>query len=99
MNAAWLYVMHRTETTGRFQAGAGWVHAYGNTDSRNRFVFAEGGDRFTIYGVSVPRDAAYLNLGFAVNLTRQLNAAIAYDGFLGKKTQRHGGRLSLEYTF
>ncbi len=81
------------------QAGAGWLHTYGTKESRNHYRFTSGGDGFTIHGVSVPRNAAKLQLGVDINLTSRADLYVGYDGYLGSGTGNHAGRVALQLNF
>ncbi len=81
------------------KAGAGWVHSYGSKENKTQFRFAEGGDRFTINGVTVTRDAAHLNLGVNVAINERALVGVSYDGYFGSRTRNHGGRIFAQYSF
>ncbi len=81
------------------QAGAGWLHTYGTKESRNHYRFTSGGGGFAIHGVSVPRNAAKLQLGVDINLTSRADLYVGYDGYLGSGTGNHAGRVALQLNF
>lgn len=81
------------------EGGAGWQHAYGKRDTKSRFAFRDGGGRFVVHGVAVPRNAAYLNAGVHVRLSDRASLRAGYDGVVGGKIESHAGNVSVQLTF
>ncbi|MCC8108417.1 MAG: autotransporter domain-containing protein, partial [Planctomycetes bacterium] len=81
------------------RAGAGWIHTYGQKDARSAFRFIDGGDAFSINGVTVPRNAVKVQLGLDINLTSRADLYVGYDGYLGSGTGNHAGRVALQVNF
>lgn len=81
------------------RAGAGWQHLYGKVHTTNRFNFIDSGTEFSITGISVPRDALYMNAGVNFNVTPRFEIGVGYTGLVGKRVNSHGGNLLLQYSF
>lgn len=61
----------------------GWRHAFGDTTPAAALRFASGGDAFSVAGVPVGRDAAIVEAGFDLALTRASALNVAYGAQLG----------------
>ncbi|HWK94081.1 MAG TPA: autotransporter domain-containing protein [Pseudolabrys sp.] len=57
----------------------GWRHAFGATTPMNTFSFA-GSSSFAISGVPIARDAAVIEAGFDVSLSRAAQFGVTYGG-------------------
>ena len=76
----------------------GWRHAEGDIRARSSFAF-DGGERFTVAGVPVARDAALVEIGAQVMLTRNAALGLNYSGQFGAGNRDHSGRVSLRWRF
>jgi outer membrane autotransporter protein len=72
----------------------GWRHAEGDIRARSSFAF-DGGERFTVAGVPVARDAALVEAGARVRLSRNAALGLDYSGQFGEGNRDHSGRISL----
>ncbi|MCC8115716.1 MAG: autotransporter domain-containing protein, partial [Planctomycetes bacterium] len=72
---------------------------YGQQDALSAFRFIDGGDAFSINGVTVPRNAVKVQLGLDINLTSRADLYVGYDGYLGSGTGNHAGRVALQVNF
>ncbi|MCC8180291.1 MAG: autotransporter domain-containing protein [Planctomycetes bacterium] len=80
-------------------ASAAWIHSYGSKNNSTNFAFSQGGDTFTIDGVTVTRDAAHLTAGVGANVTEKLTLGLTYEGIVSNRFQNHGGRIFAQYCF
>jgi outer membrane autotransporter protein len=76
---------------------AGWRHAFGDTPTA-KHNFANG-DRFTVTGVPVAKDALVLDVGASVNLTANATLGVSYNGQFGSGFTDQGLRASLNVEF
>ncbi len=78
---------------------AGWRHAYGNVNPQARLVY-DGGKRYSVQGAPIARDAALMELGATLNLSRNATLTLGYAGQFGNSRQRdHAGELKLNWLF
>ncbi|HVX75488.1 MAG TPA: autotransporter domain-containing protein [Bradyrhizobium sp.] len=68
--------------TGNLSGTLGWQHAFGNVTPSISQAFASS-DAFTVTGVPIARDAALIQTGFDIFLTREATLGLAYTGQLG----------------
>jgi uncharacterized protein with beta-barrel porin domain len=66
---------------------AAWQHAFGTTNHAAALAFESNGAPFVTAGVPLARDAALLEAGFDLNLTRQLALQVVYFGQLASRIQ------------
>ena len=78
---------------------AGWRHAYGADAPKTDMRFREGGDAFTVKGVTLNRDEALVGLGLELRLTDNVRLTLGYEGALGSRAQSHGGAATLMVTW
>jgi len=66
---------------------AAWQHAFGTTNPAAALAFESNGAPFVTAGVPLARDAALVEAGFDLNLTRQLALQVVYFGQLVSRIQ------------
>jgi outer membrane autotransporter protein len=77
----------------------GWRHAFGDTTPLSRLAFA-GGDSFAIAGVPIGEDAAVIEAGLDLAITREASLGISYSGQIADGgTQDHGFNATFSLRF
>ncbi|HLU77695.1 MAG TPA: autotransporter outer membrane beta-barrel domain-containing protein, partial [Burkholderiales bacterium] len=79
-------------------ATLGWRHAEGDVTPTSRFAF-QGGESFTVAGAPIARDAALVEVGASMMLSRNASLGISYAGQYGEGNRDHTGRISLRWRF
>ena len=82
----------------KISAAAGWEHLYGDKEPEAELAFT-GGERFTVQGAPLNRDALTLDLAAEVGLGQQVGLQFGYEGWLGEKSRSHGGYVQLKFEF
>ncbi|HTJ99404.1 MAG TPA: autotransporter domain-containing protein [Bordetella sp.] len=83
---------------GRLHTSVGWRHAYGNVEPGTTLAF-DGSQSFTIYGAPIARDAAVLELGVDMAVSRHTTVGVSYNGEFGAGNQLNAGMLDVKYRF
>ncbi|MFS8049625.1 autotransporter domain-containing protein [Rhizobium sp. BR 314] len=76
----------------------GWRHAFGDTTPISRQAFA-GSDTFTVAGVPIAQDAALIEAGLDVNLTKAATLGVAYQGQFGDGAMQNGFKADFSVKF
>jgi outer membrane autotransporter protein len=71
----------------RVHGSLGWRHAFGASALSSSFSFA-GGSSFNISGVPIARDAAVIEAGLSVDISRNTSLGVAYSGQIGSGSTR-----------
>lgn len=82
----------------RVRGSLGWQHAFGDVIPTASLNFA-GGSTFSIAGTPIVRDAAVVEAGFALDLSRNASLAVSYNGQIGSGVQDHGVNAALSVSF
>ena len=82
-----------------FRAAAGWRHAFGESMPITAMRYQAGGNGFAIAGLPVTRDAAIVEAGFDVALSRQARIGISYNGQIGSGLADHAAKASVSFNF
>lgn len=90
------YVFHGWKTI--VHATLGWRHAAGDTRPLSSFAFP-GGSAFTIAGVPIARDAASVDAGVDVALSRAVTLSIGYSGHYAHHATDYGAQAKLMVAF
>jgi outer membrane autotransporter protein len=90
------YTLYGCKTTMR--ATLGWRHAFGDTTPLSTFAFA-GGNAFTIAGVPIARDAASVDAGIDVALSRAATLGVSYSGQFARRSTDYGVQAKLTLAF
>lgn len=76
----------------------GWRHAYGDVTPVSVQAFA-GGDAFSVAGVPIAKDAAVINGGIDMAVSRNAVLGISYDGRLAGSAQEHAFKANFNVRF
>lgn len=77
----------------------GWRHAFGDVDPASTMSFVQGGESFTTNGVPIARDAALVELGVNMAVSKRTTVGVIYGGQFGEGNQQHSGTLDVRYRF
>lgn len=77
----------------------GWRHAFGDVDPASTMSFVQGGQSFTTNGVPIARDAALVELGVNMAVSKRTTVGVIYGGQFGEGNQQHSGTLDVRYRF
>ena len=77
----------------------GWRHAFGDVDPASTMSFVQGGESFTTNGVPIARDAAVVELGVNMAVSKRTTVGVIYGGQFGEGNQQHSGTLDVRYRF
>lgn len=80
------------------RAGLGWRHAFGDVEPSLTVGFA-GGERFTVHGVPIARDALLVEAGLDVAVSASANFGLTYTGRVADSARYHGARATLAVKF
>jgi outer membrane autotransporter protein len=78
---------------------ASWQHALGSVASEVALAFQSTAAPFSIAGAPLSRDAALIESGFDLLLSRQARIGVVYSAQLGHQTQRHSVQGQLNWQF
>ncbi len=78
---------------------AAWQHAVGNVTPAAALAFAGNGAPFVTAGVPLARDAALVEAGVDLNLSRQLALQLVYFGQLASRVQDNSVMGNLRWRF
>lgn len=87
------------DMTASLNGSAAWQHAMGDVDSTTDMRFASGGNRFSVSGTPIDRDAALVEAGFSLNRGSDLSVNVAYQGNFSENTRDHGFKAGLKVQF
>ncbi|MBJ6133127.1 autotransporter outer membrane beta-barrel domain-containing protein [Ochrobactrum sp. Q0168] len=87
-----------TATTANVTAGIGYRKASNGINGNARHSF-DGGEAFSITGAPIAKDAAILEAGLEIPVSRQSNFNVNYQAQLGAKSTQHtlGAKFSLNF--
>ena len=95
----------RTQTTfgsgatqGRVHGALGWRHAFGDVTPRTTMSF-EGSVSFTAAGVPIARDAAVLELGAEVAVSKRTTVGVGYNGQFGSGNRQNAATMDVRFRF
>ncbi|MGB3287927.1 MAG: autotransporter domain-containing protein [Burkholderiaceae bacterium] len=84
----------------RLSAGLGWRHASGDVDATRKMSFVQGsGTTFTIAGAPIAKNAAVVDLGAELNVSKNAAMGLAYNGQFGQGNTDNTGSLYLKVRF
>lgn len=84
---------------GQLHGTLGWRHAFGDVDPASTMSFVQGGQSFTTNGVPIARDAAVVELGVNMAVSKRTTVGVIYGGQFGEGNQQHSGTLDVRYRF
>jgi outer membrane autotransporter protein len=80
-------------------AALGWRHAFGDTTPQARVAFAGGGEAFTVSGVPIAKNAAAIELGLQMAVSKDATLGLSYSGQFGSGIRDNGVKLGLNVRF
>ncbi|MDR2366565.1 MAG: autotransporter-associated beta strand repeat-containing protein [Deltaproteobacteria bacterium] len=80
-------------------ASLGWSHQFENSDQKKYLAFTEGGNRFSVNGVSFSRDELEVGLRGNVKVNDNWKLGLQYNGDFGNNGQNHSGSLVVTSTW
>ena len=83
---------------GTLRGSVGWRHAFDDVTPRATMAF-DGSQTFTVAGAPIARDAALLELGADVAMTRSATLGVSYSGQYGDGSREHAGSIDLRWRF
>lgn len=87
-----------TASPARVYASFGWQHAFGDTDPESRQAF-DGGERFTVHGTSMVRNAAVVEAGVSMGLSENAKLSLGYSGQFGGGNWAQTGQMRVSVRF
>ncbi|WP_158219272.1 MULTISPECIES: autotransporter outer membrane beta-barrel domain-containing protein [unclassified Achromobacter] len=85
-------------TAGRLRGTVGWRHAYGDVNPETTMSF-DGSQAFTVAGAPLARDAAVVELGVDMAMSKFATIGLAYAGQFGSGNQQNTGSVNLSWRF
>ncbi|MDZ5699001.1 autotransporter domain-containing protein [Chelativorans sp. M5D2P16] len=86
------------ETQARAHGLVGWRHAFGDTTPQFSHSFA-GGDRFSVAGAPIAKDAAVLQAGIDFDLSPDATLGVSYSGQFADNVSDHGFKADFKVRF
>lgn len=83
---------------GRVHAMAGWRHAFGDLDPSTTMAFGDSVP-FTVAGAPIAQDAAVMELGVDMRLTKSTSVGVAYNGQFGGGYRQNAGSINVAWRF
>lgn len=84
--------------TANLKGMLGWRHAFGDVTPEATQIFA-GSNPFTVEGVAIARDAALVEAGFDVSITKAATFGVSYIGQFGGGATQNGFNATLSAKF
>ena len=75
-----------------------WRHAFGDVDPRSTRAF-HGGKAFTVAGTPTAQNAAIVEVGADVAVSRNLSLGLSYEGQYGSGNRDRTGNISMRWRF
>ncbi|WP_084084388.1 autotransporter domain-containing protein [Cupriavidus sp. USMAA2-4] len=83
---------------GSVTASLGWRHALGSVTPESTLAF-RGSETFTVTGTPIARNAALIEVGGEVAISRNATLSLGYAGQHAGNNREHRGRLNLRWGF
>ncbi|TAI60935.1 autotransporter domain-containing protein [Bradyrhizobium sp. Leo170] len=84
--------------SGNLHGTLGWQHAFGDVTPWTTHAFVSS-DAFTVTGVPIARDAALIQTGLDIPLSKDATLGFSYTGRLGAHTEENGLSARFRLTF
>ncbi|MFP3743445.1 autotransporter domain-containing protein [Achromobacter sp. SIMBA_011] len=84
---------------GAVRGTLGWRHAFGDRNPLSTMSFVQGGDAFSVTGAPVARDAAVVELGVGIDVSKRTTVSALYGGQFGDGNRQNTGSLEVRYRF
>jgi len=88
-----------TRVQGQLIGTLGWRHAFGDVDPASTMSFVQGGESFTSRGAPIARNAALVELGVNMAVSKRTKVGVIYGGQFGDGSHQHSGALDVRYRF
>ncbi|WP_176456934.1 autotransporter domain-containing protein [Bordetella genomosp. 5] len=85
-------------TEGTLRGSLGWRHAFGDVTPQTTMAF-DGSQAFTVAGAPIARDAAIVEFGADVAVSRAATIGVSYSGQYGNGSREHAGSLNLRWRY
>ncbi|QVQ26092.1 autotransporter outer membrane beta-barrel domain-containing protein [Achromobacter deleyi] len=86
------------ETAGRLRGMLGWRHAYGDVNPEAKMSF-DGSQPFTVAGTPLARDAAVMEVGVDLAMSKNATLGLAYSGQFGDGNRQNTGTVNVSWRF
>ncbi|WP_353148189.1 autotransporter domain-containing protein [Pollutimonas bauzanensis] len=86
------------QSAGKLRATLGWRHAFGEVMPQSTMAF-DGGQAFTVAGASIARNAALVELGADLAISRNATVGLNYSGQYGGGNREHGGSFNVRWRY
>jgi len=86
------------ETAARLRGMLGWRHAYGDVNPEATMSF-DGSQPFTVAGNPLARDAAVMELGVDLAMSKNATLGLAYSGQFGDGNRQNTGTVNVSWRF
>lgn len=86
------------QSEGKLRATLGWRHAFGEVTPQSTMAF-DGGQAFTVAGASIARNAALVELGADLLISRNVTVGLNDSGQYGGGNREHGGSLNVRWRY
>jgi outer membrane autotransporter protein len=83
---------------GRVHAMAGWRHAFGDLDPSTTMVMGDSVP-FTVAGAPIAQDAAVMEIGVDMRVTKATTVGVAYTGQFGGGNRQNAGSVNVAWRF
>lgn len=84
---------------GHVHGTLGWRHAFGDLNPASTLSFVQGSDSFTATGAPIARDAAVIELGVGMEVSKRTTVGLVYGGQFGAGNRQNSGTLDVRYRF
>ncbi|QVQ28429.1 autotransporter domain-containing protein [Achromobacter deleyi] len=84
---------------GHVHGTLGWRHAFGDLNPASTLSFVQGSDSFTATGTPIARDAAVIELGVGMEVSKRTTVGLIYGGQFGQGNRQNSGTLDVRYRF
>lgn len=84
---------------GHVHGTLGWRHAFGDLNPASTLSFVQGSDSFTATGAPIARDAAVIELGVGMEVSKRTTVGLIYGGQFGAGNRQNSGTLDVRYRF
>lgn len=84
---------------GHVHGTLGWRHAFGDLDPASTLSFVQGSESFTATGAPIARDAAVIELGVGIAVSKRTTVGVVYGGQFGEGNRQNSGTLDVRYRF
>ncbi len=86
------------DTAGRLRGMLGWRHAYGDVNPEATMSF-DGSQPFTVAGNPLARDAAVMEVGVDLAMSKNATLGLAYSGQFGDGNRQNTGTVNVSWRF